>query len=234
MTPPFLGSGVNPLCDMEWGRITWMRQLRFIPLALLDHLMSSNLVNDSPSSEILRLAESGEEGAAAELLPLVYDELRRLAAAKLRQERPGQTLDATALVHEAYLRIVGGSKPAGWNGRGHFFAAAGEAMRRILVEAARRKKRVRHGGGRDRVELADVPEELAQNADDLVAVDEALAALEAKDPETAQLVKLHYFLGLSFRETAQILGISERTAHRSWAYARAWLHRHLQRNSAAE
>jgi RNA polymerase sigma factor (TIGR02999 family) len=179
-------------------------------------------------TQILSAIEAGDPKAAADLLPLVYDELRKLAAARLDGERPGQTLQATALVHEAYLRLVGGQVPPDWNGRGHFFAAAAEAMRRILVENARRKGRVRHGGGRQRVELEDVP--AADNddrADDLVALGDALDALARVEPLKAEVVKLRYFAGLTIEETAACLGVSPATAKRHWAVARAWLYRHL-------
>jgi RNA polymerase sigma factor (TIGR02999 family) len=164
------------------------------------------------------------------LLPLVYDELRRLAAQKLAREKPGQTLDATALVHEAYLRLVmsGGRQPpepepGRWHGRGHFFAAAAEAMRRILIENARRKKSPKHGGDRHRVELQenDMPVESA--SDDLIAVDEALTELAKEDPPAAEVVKLCFYGGLSMDEAADVLGISRATAYRHWTYARAWL-----------
>jgi RNA polymerase sigma factor (TIGR02999 family) len=181
-------------------------------------------------SEVTRIVsaiEQGEPHAAAELLPLVYDELRRLAAQKLAQEKPGQTLDATALVHEAYLRLVDGEQAQSWSGRGHFFAAAAEAMRRILIEQARRKQTDKHGGGRLRVEL---PEDLAgpeSGSGDLVALDEALAVLERHDPDAARLVKLRYFAGLSHQEAADALGLSRGAADRLWALARAWLFRRL-------
>lgn len=172
-------------------------------------------------TQILEALAAGESQAADELLPLVYEELRRVAAAQLRQERPGQTLQATALVHEAYLRLVGGE--TSWENRRHFFAAAAEAMRRILIDRARRKRRVRHGGGRQRVELE--ADELAINAPsvDLLALDEALDRLAAEDPQKAELVKLRYFAGLNEQEAADVLGISRATAARHWAYARAWL-----------
>jgi RNA polymerase sigma factor (TIGR02999 family) len=175
-------------------------------------------------TSILSAIEQGEPKAAEELLPLVYDELRKLAAQKLAQEKPGQTLQATALVHEAYMRLVGAEDP-GWNGRGHFFSAAAEAMRRILVENARRKKRLRHGGGNNKVDLEGVELSGVAPAEDLLALDEALDLLARKDPGAAQLVKLRYFAGLTMAEAAEALGISLRTAERNWTYARTWLHR---------
>src|SRR5207247_1720577 len=167
--------------------------------------------------------------AADQLLPLVYDALRNLAAQKLAQEAPGQTLQATALVHEAYLRLVDAEKVQHWNSRGHFFAAAAEAMRRILVDQARRKQADKHGGGRLRVEF---PDELAApeaRSDDLVALDEALTRLESHDADAARLVKLRYFTGLSHQEAAEALGISRGAADRLWALGRAWLFRELSR-----
>jgi RNA polymerase sigma factor (TIGR02999 family) len=176
-------------------------------------------------TQLLAAVEAGDPKAAAELLPLVYDELRKLAAARLADERPGQTLQPTALVHEAYLRLVGGAQPQDWNGRGHFFAAAAEAMRRILVESARRKGRGRHGGDRRRVDLD--PSLVADEAadDELLALDEALTQLAAIDPPAARLVELRYFAGLTMPEAAEVLGAPLRTAERNWAYARAWLRR---------
>jgi RNA polymerase sigma factor (TIGR02999 family) len=171
----------------------------------------------------------GDAHAAAQLLPLVYEELRKLAAQKLAQEAPGQTLQATALVHEAYLRLVRVGADPHWDGRGHFFAAAAEAMRRILVENARRKRRRKHGGGRRRQELDETQRRIEPPGDDILAVDEALRALEQADPPVAALVKLHFFAGLPLAEAARVLGISERTAYRDWAYARAWLARFLNR-----
>jgi RNA polymerase sigma factor (TIGR02999 family) len=172
--------------------------------------------------------KGGDPHAAAQLLPLVYDELRKLAAQRLSQEGPGQTLQATALVHEAYLRLIGTQPDSHWNGRSHFFAAAAQAMRRILVDNARRKHRLKRGGGAAREEFdesnivaPDVPE-------DLVALDEALAQLAAVDPRAAELVNLRYFAGLTIPQAAEILGIAPRTADFLWAYARAWLLRKIE------
>ena len=173
-------------------------------------------------TQILDALARGEPQAAGQLLPLVYDELRRLAARKLAQERPGQTLCATDLVHEAYLRLVG-DESHGWEGRAHFFAAAAEAMRRILVESARRKKRLKHGGGRQRVPLENITADAAPG-DDLLALDEALSRLAEEDPIKARLVELRFFAGLSVEDAARCLGISRATADRYWAYARAWLY----------
>jgi RNA polymerase sigma factor (TIGR02999 family) len=187
----------------------------------------------SDVTRILSAIEAGDPQAAAQLLPLVYDELRRLAAQKLAQEKPGQTLQPTALVHEAYLRLVGDADRPRWEGRGHFFAAAAEAVRRLLVENARRKHRLKHGGGLHRVELPEVVAAFAGPGDDLLAVHEALAQLERHDPQTAALVQLHFFAGLTLEQAAECLGLSARTAYRDWAYARAWLFRHLGGASAS-
>jgi RNA polymerase sigma factor (TIGR02999 family) len=181
---------------------------------------------------ILSAAQRGDPHATEELLPLVYAELRRLAAQRLALEKPGQTLDSTALVHEAYLRLVprGPSSPdqQQWDGRGHFFAAAAEAMRRILVESARRKARIRHGGGKARLDL-DAACSLADETPsvDLVALDEALSRLAAEAPAKAELVKLRFFAGLTMPEAAAALGISLTTAERHWTYARTWLYSEL-------
>jgi RNA polymerase sigma factor (TIGR02999 family) len=180
----------------------------------------------SDLTKILVAIERGELNATEKLLPLVYDELRRLAAAKLAQERPGQTLQATALVHEAYLRMLGPENP-GWDGRGHFFAAAAEAMRRILVERARRAGRLKRGGGQQRLPLDDVEISIETSGHDLLDLDEALARLAAKHPEKAELIKLRYFAGLSGDQAAHAMGISPATADRYWTYARAWLFREL-------
>ncbi len=175
-------------------------------------------------TRILEAMSQGEAGAADRLLPLVYEELRKLAAARLTREKPGQTLQATALVHEAYLRLVGGDDSKPWNGRGHFFGAAAEAMRRILVEDARRKARIRHGGGLRRVDI-DAGCSLVEPPpdDDLLALDEALDRLAALDLKRAELVKLRYFAGLTMPEAAAAMGISVATAERYWAFARTWL-----------
>jgi RNA polymerase sigma factor (TIGR02999 family) len=179
-------------------------------------------------TQILTAAQGGDQAAAAQLLPLVYDELRRLAALKIAHETPGHTLSATALVHEAYLRLVGDSPALSWNHRGHFYAAAAEAMRRILVEHARRRNSQKRGGGKRRVPLDDSrPAPDAANAVDLVALDDALTRLQAEDPVSAQLVQLRYFSGLTTAETAECLGLSVRTAERLWTFARAWLHREM-------
>jgi RNA polymerase sigma factor (TIGR02999 family) len=181
----------------------------------------------SDVTRILGAIEEGDPQAANQLLPLVYDELRRLAAQKLAHESPGHTLEATALVHEAYLRLVDTEKAQHWNSRGHFFAAAAEAMRRILVESARRKKRIKHGGARERaeIELANLPTRMS--SDELVALDEALEKLKQQDPVKAQLVTLRYFGGMTIEQAAELLCISRVTAHRYWTYARAWLHQQI-------
>jgi RNA polymerase sigma factor (TIGR02999 family) len=181
----------------------------------------------SEVTRILSAIEQGDPHAAEQLLPLVYEELRRLAAQKLAQEKPGQTLEATALVHEAYLRLVDVALAPTWNSRGHFFAAAAEAMRRILVESARRKQAEKHGGGRTRVDLDQAEAVTAAPPDDLLAVDEALGRLAGQDPTGAKLVQFRYFAGLSVEEAAQLLGLSTATAYRHWAFARAWLHAQL-------
>ena len=171
-------------------------------------------------TQLLEAAQCGDQQAAAELLPLVYGELRKLAAAKLAQERPGQTLDATALVHEAYLKLVG---DRGFNDRQHFFRVAAEAMRQILIDRARRRQRVRHGGDRERVGLSEVASLVGTPAEDLLALDEALTRFTELDPQKAELVKLRYFAGLSEQDAAATLGISRATASRHWMFARAWL-----------
>jgi RNA polymerase sigma factor (TIGR02999 family) len=180
-------------------------------------------------TQILAAAQAGDPRAAADLLPLVYDELRTLAAARLADERPGQTHQATALVHEAYLRLVDVEKAQAWDGRGHFFAAAAEAMRRILVENARRKGRVRHGGGLRRVDLLDADVAAPTDDEQILLLDEALTRLADARPQAAELVKLRFFSGLTEEEAAPMLGLSPRSARRLWAFARAWLRRDMER-----
>jgi len=179
-------------------------------------------------TRILSAIEHGDPRAAERLLPLVYDELRTLAAQRLARENPGQTLQATALVHEAYLRLVAPGRAADWDSRGHFFAAAAEAMRRILVDQARRKRAAKHGGNHRRQDLDDVDVTIEVPSADLLALDEALRGLEAGSPAKAQLVKLRYFAGLSIDEAARVLGISPATAKRHWVYSRAWLFRAME------
>jgi RNA polymerase sigma factor (TIGR02999 family) len=182
---------------------------------------------------ILSQIEQGDPHAADKLLPLVYDELRKLAAQRLAQEKPGQTLQATALVHEAYLRLIGPTGQA-WDGRGHFFAAAAEAMRRILLNRARDKKRIKRGGQRQRVDLDQI--EIALDTDDeqLIALDEALTQLAVDDPDAARLVNLRFFAGLTLKDAAAFLGLSQRTAERQWAYARAWLYARLRQDDGPD
>jgi RNA polymerase sigma factor (TIGR02999 family) len=180
-------------------------------------------------TRILRAIVGGEQAASSELIPLVYDELRKLAAKNLRDEQPGQTLDATGLVHEAYVRLVGaeGEKQQ-WEGRAHFFGAAAQAMRRILVESARRKARVKHGGELKRVSLSEAEPAVVPTSEEVLALDEALTRFAAEEPEAARMVELRYFAGCSIDEAAEMLGISRATANRHWAYARAWLRCELQ------
>jgi RNA polymerase sigma factor (TIGR02999 family) len=177
----------------------------------------------SDVTRILNAIEQGDGQASEELLPLVYEELRKLATAKLANEKPGQTLQATALVHEAYIRLVDQTTPQAWNSRGHFFGAAAEAMRRILVENARRKKAEKRGGGQPDVDLDNVVAAIEPPGDDLLALDEALAMLEEKDRLKADVVKLRFFSGLTIPDTAAVLGISASSVDNYWAYARAWL-----------
>lgn len=178
----------------------------------------------SDVTHILNAIEQGDARAAEELLPLVYDELRKLAAHRMANEIPGQTLQPTALVHEAWLRLVGGDGRAQFNSRGHFFGAAAEAMRRILIENARRKQAQRHGGGQQRVDIQDVELAAEIEDDELLAINEALDKLARRDPAKAELVKLRYFVGLTLEEAAEILGVSVPTAKRHWTFARAWLY----------
>ena len=178
----------------------------------------------SDVTSILHKIESGDPSVAEQLLPLVYDELRKLAAAKLAQEKPGQTLQATALVHDAYLRLVDVDKARHWDSRGHFFAAAAEAMRRILVETARRKRRPKHGGGRKRVDLDSACTLTEDPGEDLLALVEVLTRFAALDPLKAELVKLRFFAGMTIPEAADVLKMSHATAERYWTYARVWLY----------
>lgn len=172
---------------------------------------------------ILAAINRGEENAANELMPIVYNRLRRLAQQMMESEKPGQTLQATALVHEAYLRLLGDGQPTSWQDRRHFYAAAAQAMRRILVERARRYSRIKHGGGRERLVLDDVEAAIDSESVDLVAIDEALRRLEKEDARAAQVVMLRYFAGLSVEDTARALEIAPRTVRRDWTYAKAWL-----------
>ena len=179
-------------------------------------------------TQILSRIESGDSAAAEQLLPLVYEELRKLAAARLALESPGQSLQPTVLVHDAYLRLVDVDDRPHWNSRGHFFGAAAEAMRRILVEHARRKRSDKHGGGFQRVELDAVQPQVPVRGDDLIALDEALCRLEEKWPEKARLVKLRYFAGFTLPEAAAALNISQATAERYWSFCKAWLYSELK------
>ena len=186
----------------------------------------------SEVTRILSAIEQGDPHAAELLLPLVYHELRRLAAERLAHEQPGQTLQATALVHEAYLRLLGGERTQGWDGRRHFFAAAAEAMRRILIDRARHKQTKKGGGGRRRLDLDEIEPALEEeNGDRLLALDEALRQLEAEDPRKAELVKLRFFAGLTSLQAAAALGVSTSTAEKDWAYARSWLRVAIDRMS---
>lgn len=188
----------------------------------------------SDVTRILSQVESGDPSAAERLLPLVYDELRKLAAARIERERPGQTLQATALVHDAYLRLVDVAASTSWKGRGHFFAAAAEAMRRILIERARAKRAIKAGGGMRRVELIDVEIETVEPTWDLLAVDDALNRLAQVDQVAGEIVKLRYFAGLTIPEIAAALEVSPSTVDRQWAYARAWLHAELLKTERDE
>ena len=184
-------------------------------------------------TRILNAIERGDAKATDELLPLVYDELRLLAAQKLSHEAPGQTLQATALVHEAYIRLVG-DEPQSWENRGHFFSAAAEAMRRILIDNARRKKSQRHGGGHRRHEIDDLEVPMSERSEDLLKLDDALTRLAQEDPEVAEIVQLRYFGGLTLEQAAEVKGISRRTAGRYWSYARLWLYREVTRDDGQD
>jgi RNA polymerase sigma factor (TIGR02999 family) len=187
----------------------------------------------SDVTRILSAIEEGDPHAAEQLLPVVYQELRKLAAQKLNNEKPGQTLQATALVHEAYLRLVSAQKDPHWHSRGHFFAAAAEAMRRILLNRARDKKRLKRGGDRHRINLDQIEDALDASDEQLIALDEALDELANDDRTSAELVKLRFFAGLTLREAATSLGMAQRTAERQWAYARAWLYDRLRRDETS-
>ena len=184
----------------------------------------------SEVTRILTAIEQGDPHAAEQLLPLVYDELRKLAGQRLTQEKPGQTLQATALVHEAYVRLVDAEKAQHWDSRGHFFAAAAEAMRRILLNRARDKQRVKRGGDRRRVDLDQIEYALDTSDEQLIALDEALTELGAEDPDAVRLVNLRFFAGLTLRDAAAAQGLSLRTAERQWAYVRAWLYARLRQD----
>jgi RNA polymerase sigma factor (TIGR02999 family) len=190
------------------------------------------LLKGRPVSDVTRILskiERGDPSAAEQLLPLVYDEMRKLAAQKLAQEKPGQTLQATALVHEAYIRLVDVEQAQPWDSRGHFFAAAAEAMRRILVERARRKQSQKHGGDWKRIELNEAELASQQRADEMLAIDEALDELQQHDAQAAALVKLRFFAGFGHQEAAEMLGITRRTADRLWATARAWMYARINK-----
>jgi RNA polymerase sigma factor (TIGR02999 family) len=182
----------------------------------------------SDLTRILSAVEQGDPQASEQLLPLVYDELRRLAAQKMAQEDPGQTLQATALVHEAYLRLVGAQQSQHWDSRGHFFAAAAEAMRRILIDNARRKQCERHGGNRERLSLQDADVAVPPDDEQILLLDDALTKLAGIRPQAAKLVNLRFFAGLTFDEAAPLVGVSSRTARRLWVFARAWLRREME------
>jgi RNA polymerase sigma factor (TIGR02999 family) len=198
-------------------------------------VVSRRILNVAMSdvTQILQQIESGDPSAAEQLLPLVYDELRKLAAARLADEKPGQTLQATALVHEAYLRLVDVDQAQHWNGRGHFFGAAAEAMRRIIIERARARKAAKAGGGQQRVPLDGLQVAGPEPQWDLLAIDAALEQLEQIDPQAGEIVKLRYFVGMTIPEAAAALGVSPSTVDRQWAWARAWLHAKLQAGNDA-
>ena len=200
-------------------------------LAVMIRLLHLGWPSINEVTRILSNLREGSRQAAGELLPLVYAELRKLAAQRLAQEKPGQTLQPTALVHEAYLRLVDVETSAQWDGRGHFFAAAADAMRRVLIDSARRKKADKRGGDWQRLELLDTELAIDSTGDDLFAVDEALSRLAAQEPGIAKLVELRFFAGMTLKQSAEVLNISLRSASRDWAYARAWLRRELDRTT---
>jgi RNA polymerase sigma factor (TIGR02999 family) len=220
------------LSNVFWRRTG--RSLKFGALALADGIITWSVVCWRVMSDVTRILsaiEHGDPHACEQLLPLVYDELCKLAAHRLAQEKPGQTLQATALVHEAYLRLLGADGAKSWDGRGHFFAAAAEAMGRILVDNARRKASLKRGGAGKRVPLGDLAITPASEIDDLLSVNEALDELAKIDPQAAELVKLRYFAGLTTEQAAELLGMSARSAYYTWTYARAWLRRAMQGTS---
>ncbi len=222
---PVRPTGYNAPNWWEWG-LTFLEISLFSRQSGAESFENQQIMNRD-ITQILSAIEQGDQAAASELLPLVYEELRRLAASRMNQERPGHTLQPTALVHEAFLRLVGEDSRR-WDGRGHFFAAAAESMRRILIDNARRKGRIKRGGQLDRKELDDnISAASPQNIDDLLALDEALNKLAEEDASLAKLVELRYFTGLTIEETARVLDISPRTTKRNWAYARAWLQREI-------
>ena len=197
--------------------------------ALLADILSAM----SKVTQILLRVDSGDPSAPAELLPLVYDELRRLAASKLANERPGQTLQATALVHDAYLRLVGENESQRWDGRGHFFAAAAEAMRRILIERARRNRRLKHGGKYQRIKLDDAAHSFNAHDDEMIAVNDLVDELARRDSAAAEVVKLHYFAGFTLDEVSEVLQVSRSTIKRRWNFARTWLFLRVSPDSTA-
>jgi len=217
---------IQPVCSSFVLGPRFLSGQRIIRLAMEDW---RSIVFGMPGdvTQLLSAIDSGDPKTAEELLPLVYDELRRLAAHKMVNERPGQTLQATALVHEAWLRLSGGEGQR-WDNRTHFFGAAAEAMRRILIERARRRQRARHGGGQERVDFDDVAIAAPENDERLLQVHEALDRLAVEDPLKAEVVKLRFFVGLTEREVAEVLGVSERTVERHWAYAKPWLFRAIR------
>jgi RNA polymerase sigma factor (TIGR02999 family) len=214
-------STTSRVCGDKWQQSVRGVILRSVPTQIAQGLPMNDV------TRILSAIEQGDSHAAERLLPLVYDELRKLAAQKLAQEKPGQTLQATALVHEAYLRLVGAEPKQPWDSRGHFFAAAAEAMRRILVEDVRRKRAVKHGGQVRRLDIDVDRLENPKHAEEILAVDEALAKLARENPPVAKLVNLRYFAGMTLEEASTVLRVSVRTAHRYWNYARAWLHQEI-------
>ena len=225
-----LRSGDEPSADLEQTSAQ-SNVFRSIFCLSSSGRLSSRAMDDV--TRILSAVELGDPRAAEQLLPLVYEELRKLAAARLAQEKPGQTLQATALVHDVYIRLVDVEQAQHWSSRGHFFAAAAEAMRRILVESARRKRGPEAGGGHCRVELSDVPAEIKGNDLDLVALSDSLDRLQIKDPRAAELVKLRFFAGLTRKQAAEALGVSVATADNDWAYAKGWLKAELAKTSGS-